>query len=158
MLAYLFWHRPRDGVDAGEYEEAQRSFLAELEGESACFRLDALPFGKGAGYEDWYLVEDWAALGVLNDAAIDAVRGPSHDRVAAMAGEGLGGVYRLVKGPAEIPAGADWLEKEPGRDSEEFIASLPARIVWRRQLVLGPAPEFCAATGASPGRERIWPR
>jgi hypothetical protein len=28
--------------------------------------------------------------------------------------------------------------------------------VWQRQMVLGPAPEFCLAAGAAPhGRERV---
>lgn len=155
MLAYVFWHRPRRGIAVDEYEEAQRSFLETLEGAAACFRLDALPFEGGGGYEDWYLIEGWSELGELNDAAVDAVRGPSHDRVAAMSGHGWGGVYRLVRGPAEIPAGTEWLQKPLGQATEEFLASLPHEAVWRRQLVLGPAPEFCAAVPASPVRERI---
>ena len=47
MLAYVFWHRPGPDVDPGHYEEAQREFHAALETESACFRLDALPFDPG---------------------------------------------------------------------------------------------------------------
>ena len=39
MLAYLFWHRPGTGVDAGAYEEAQRGFHARIESASACFHV-----------------------------------------------------------------------------------------------------------------------
>jgi hypothetical protein len=145
MLAYVFWHRPRHDVPAAEYEARLREFLARLEVPAASFRLDTLPFGTGGGYEDWYLVEDWSALGVLNRAAVTGRPGPAHDAVADLAEAGWGGVYALVRGPAEPPAGARWADR-PGDDA-------PA--VWRRQLVLGPAPEFCLGEERSPGRERL---
>ena len=155
MLAYVFWHRPRSGVDRDAYEDAQRAFHRSLPIDSACFLLATLPFEADSGYEDWYLVDDWTALGVLNEMAVDERHRPSHDDAAEHSGKGWGGVYALVRGEAEIPAGTAWLEKPRGVDSKEFLASLPHETVWRRQMVLGPAPEFCAVKGASPGRARI---
>lgn len=149
MLAYVFWHRPRAGVEAAAYEQAQRAFHASLGIESACFRLEALPFGdRGAAYEDWYLVEDWTALGELNTAAVDAGRRPSHDAAASLSTEGWAGVFALADGPAAIPTNTEWLDRPP---NEEGVT------VWRRQMVLGPAPEFCLATVGSVGRTRVWP-
>jgi hypothetical protein len=131
------------------YEDAQRSFHALLETPSATFRLAELPFrGGGGGYEDWYLIDDWQALGELNAAAVDAVRGGEHDRAAALAADGWGSVYSLVRGPAAIPNGVDWLDKPRDESPRAFLDSLPHESVWRRQLVLGPAAEFC---GSAPG-------
>jgi hypothetical protein len=155
MLAYVFWHHPRPEVDVPDYEEAQRSFHSSLESPSASFRLDVLPFEDGSGYEDWYLVEDWQGLGALNQVAVDAAHGPSHDRVATMVGEGWGAVYELVRGTAGIPEGVEWLDKPRGEPSTRFIDSLPHDSVWRRQLVLGPAPEFCLAVPDSTRRQQI---
>lgn len=156
MLAYLFWHRPRAGVEAGEYEAAQRGFHARLESPSACFAVAELPFAggaEGAAYEDWYLVDDWAALGALNAAAVDARRRPEHDRAAALAGDGWGGVYALARGEAAIPAAVRWLEKPRGQALDSFVADLGgAPAVWQRQLVLGPAPEVCVAASGPPRR------
>ena len=42
------------------------------------------------GYEDWYLVEDYAALGVLNEAAVGHGHRTVHDDVARRFGAGLG--------------------------------------------------------------------
>jgi hypothetical protein len=150
MLAYLFWHRLREGADRARYEEAQRGFHSKLEAESACFRVAEMPFDPEPGYEDWYLVDDWSGLGRLNEAAVDAVRRPAHDRAAADTGAGWGGVYSLVRGPAEIPAQADWHAKPPA-------GNLPETTIWRRELVLGPAPEFCVGVSGGAERERIWP-
>ena len=151
MLAYLFWHRPQQGVDAAEYEEAQRSFHARLEVESACFRLDRLPFDDGAGYEDWYLVEGWEPLGELNAAAVDPAHRPEHDRAAAMVADGWGGVYACVQGPATIPAQAQWRHKPRGQSTADFLAGIEGGAsVWRRQMVLGPAPEFCIGASGPP--------
>ena len=157
MLAYLFWHRPRAEMDEAAYEEAQRRFHAALARESACFQLDELPFDSRPGYEDWYLVEDWEALGELNQAAVDAVHRPTHDRAAADAAAGWGGLYSLVRGPSEIPEGAEWHDKPRLIPTETFLADLPETTIWRRQLVLGPAPEFCVAARGVGSRERIWP-
>jgi hypothetical protein len=155
MLAYVFWHRPRAGVVPGDYERAQRAFHASIETPSACFRLARLPFADEAGYEDWYLVDDWQGLGELNRAAVDRTHRPGHDRAAEMAATGWGGLYELVQGEAVIPEGTEWLDKPPGEPSAEFIASLPHQSVWRRQLVLGPALEFCCSAPASPYRNCI---
>lgn len=156
MLAYVFWHRSREGVDAGAYEEAQRAFHAALQTPSACFRLERLPFGDGEdGYEDWHLVDDWTAIGELNARAVDEARRPAHDQAASLAGAGWGAIYELARGIERIPEGVEWLEKPRGEPSEEFIASLPHESVWRRQLALGPGPEFCSSTTASDVRRRI---
>jgi hypothetical protein len=154
MLAYLFWHRPRPDVDTARYEESLRRFHGSLDGVSASFRLARLPFAATDGYEDWYLVDDWQALGALNAAAVDSRHRTGHDSVADLAGDGWGGVYALVRGAAEPPGGARWLAKPPGRSYEEFLGALPTSTVWQRQLVLGPAPEFSVATDGDPS-ERV---
>ncbi|HEX3243001.1 MAG TPA: hypothetical protein VHQ97_07965 [Solirubrobacterales bacterium] len=156
MLAYLFWHRPREGVDPERYEEALREFHSRLETESACFRLGELPFDPGPGYEDWYLVDDWSSLGRLNEAAVDAARRPAHDHAADDAGAGWGAVYSLVRGAAEPPAGAEWHDKPRLVPTDTFLADLPETTIWRRELALGPAPEFCVAVPGAGRREPIW--
>lgn len=158
MLAYVFWHRPRRGIDPAEYEEAQRAFHLALETKSACYRLAELPFARGeSGYEDWYLVESWEALGDLNRAAVDSVRRADHDRAASRAADGWGAVYSLARGPISIPDGVRWLDKPRNTRSEQFLTSIPEPTVWQRQMVLGPGPEFCVASSEPAGRERIWP-
>jgi hypothetical protein len=148
VLAYVFWHRPRQGVGVEEYEDALRAFHTSLDGvPSAAFRVDALPFAAGEGYEDWYLVESWAALGELNAMAVDKRHRPRHDSAAAGAGSGWGGVYGLVRGEAQPPAFARWVDKLP--------ATPDGTAVWQRQLVLGPAPEFCVAAPGETGRRRV---
>lgn len=152
MLAYLFWHRPIP--DAVEYAAALRAFHVALRAASppgfrgcAAFAVNA-PWCEG--YEDWYLVDDWAALGTLNERAPQVAE---HASVAAMADWGAGGVYRLLHGEAALDApSAAWSSKPPGISYEAFQASLPERSVWQRQLVLGPAPEFCLP--GEPGVQR----
>jgi hypothetical protein len=159
MLAYLFWHRPREGIDIATYEDAQRAFHVALASESACFRLARLPFSERSGYEDWYLIENWSALGELNARAVDPAHAQAHGRAASLAGAGWGGLYELVRGEAAIPNCVEWLEKPRGEPGEGFAASLPHVSLWRRQLVLGPAPEFCAVSdphsGADAARVRL---
>jgi hypothetical protein len=144
VLAYVFWHRPGDDVARSDYEERLRAFHDKLETPSASFRLHALPWKPVDGYEDWYLAEDWAALGALNEAALAAPRRAEHDAAAAASIAGWGGVYRLIDGAAEPPEAVRWAH-ERGE----------AQAVWQRQMVLGPAPEFCLAGGPPRGRERV---
>ena len=156
MLAYLFWHRPGAGVDRADYEEAQRRFHAAIGVPSACFRLEEMPFGRGGGgYEDWYLVDDWAALGKLNEAAVDAGRRPSHDAAAALVGVGWAGVYGLVRGEPMIPEGVRWLDKPLGEATDDFLAGQGEGPVWRREMVLGPTPEFCLGAEVEVSRLRV---
>jgi hypothetical protein len=58
-----------------------------------------------------------------------------------------GGVYRLVRGGAAPPAGVRWAAREPDERPEAAL--------WQRQMVLGPAPEFCVAEAGHAGRERV---
>jgi hypothetical protein len=157
VLAYLFWHRPRAGVDLAAYEDAQRSFHASLNTASACFRLAELPFESGGGYEDWYLLESWRGLGELNEAAVNSACRSHHDLAASMSANGWGAVLSLVRGDAAIPDGIEWFDKPRGEPYQAFVASLPGTTVWQRQMVLGPAPDFCAAAPRSSTRTRIWP-
>jgi hypothetical protein len=147
VLAYVFWHRPDGSLESADYEGRLAAFHDRLAAarppgfvESAAFRVGALPWLPAGGYEDWYLVDDWTALGVLNDAAIDAVHRPEHDAVAHASTDGAGAVYRLLAGGlAPGAAGtAGWSARPPGDRPGAGDYSL-----WQRQLVLGPAPEFC---------------
>ena len=160
MLAYLFWHRPRADDRRDDYERRLVRFHAALQGAvagSAAFGIEELPFAGGAGYEDWYLVEGWAALGALNEAAVSGARRSPHDAVAGMAGEGWGGVYGLVRGRAAAPDAVLWASKPDGESYGSFLERERAESVWQRQLVLGPAPEFCLAAEGSSARRRLWP-
>lgn len=160
MLAYLFWHRPRDDDRRDDYERRLVGFHAALQGAvvgSAAFGLDELPFAAGPGYEDWYLVDGWSALGVLSEAAVSGARRSPHDAVASVSGEGWGGVYGLVRGRAAVPDVVRWASKPGGESYDSFLERERAKTVWQRQLVLGPAPEFCLSAEGSSARRRLWP-
>src|SRR5215210_5879039 len=104
MLAYLFWHEPRAEVDPERYVELLQGFHRALAAapppsfvRSWSVRLDVAPWDAGPrqAFEDWYLVEDWAALGTLNHAAVRAPRDEAHDAIASRATNGAGGLYLL---------------------------------------------------------------
>lgn len=157
MLAYVFWHVRRAGVTAPEYEAAHRAFHDTLWATPVpgllglrIHRLADIPWltpGQG-GYEDWHLLEDSAALDVLNEAAVTRARLAVHDRIAGMAENGTAGLYGLRSGAPIEPAVAYWLSKPAGMKYADFDASLGPLIasgccLWGRRMTLGPTPEFC---------------
>jgi hypothetical protein len=166
VLAYVFWHRPRDPDAVEAYEHANLAFHRSLAHSrpvgmcaSAVFRVTQKPWpthkaSTGVSYEDWYLLEDFAALGVLNEAAVGRGHRTSHDDVAKRYGGGTAGLYGLVEGEAgsdllERASVAVWVARPAGalhRGLGELLGDgvEPGHAsLWRRQLVLGPAPEFC---------------
>jgi hypothetical protein len=173
MLAYLFWHVPGDGVDHDRYVGLLNAFHDALRAapppsfvRSWSVRLDTSPWpGDDATprFEDWYLVEDWAALGTLNEAAVRAPREDAHDAVAGLATHGAGGLYALQHGTLDGPAPwAGWVVKPAGTPYDTFEPELRAAVdaagggaVLRRQMVLGPAPEYALLAGQPP--ELAWP-
>lgn len=169
MVAYVFWHVPA-AVAAGGYEERLAAFHAALRadapeglGPTATFALDAVPWlGAAPGYEDWYLVDGFAALGTLNVAAVSGHSRQPHDAAAAVVGPGIAGVMGHLAGPLlpAPPRWAAWLAKPAGlayRDfHEQLAAALPdGACAWQRQMVLGPAAEYCVLAGAP--LELPWP-
>jgi hypothetical protein len=161
MLAYLFWHQPSPDQAVDRYERALVGFHRRLREvpvpglvASGTARVDGLPWLRGGGYEDWYAVDDYTALGVLNDAAVDAAHAEAHDLAAHAAGFGAGGLYALERGMIDTPIGhCVWLTKPAGVSYPEFaerLMDLTAEepvTVWRRQMVLGPAPEYRVIAG-----------
>jgi hypothetical protein len=166
MLAYVFWHWPRSGVASNEYETVQRRFHAALEAApppgfrgSRSLAITGAPWAaaSGAAYEDWYLVEGSAALDPLNEAAVSASRQAPHDAAAALAKDGIAGLYLLRLGAGVEPPGhATWFAKPAGMSYQELYATLRSVVeggaaLWGRQMTLGPTPEFCLhSTSATP--------
>lgn len=164
MLAYVFWHWKRAEVAATDYENRQRAFHAALgvapsSGFLGSFSvgLSQAPWltGGADAYEDWYLVQDFAALGLLNEAAVSASRAAPHDAAAAIAAGGAGGLYGLRRGAAlRQPRYAHWFGKPDGMAYSELFAQLAPVMdqaecaLWMRQMVLGPAREFCLHAAA----------
>src|SRR5260370_24177958 len=104
MLAYVFSHRPAGGVDIAVYESALTRFHAALASAPPSGFVRSSTFKVGDRYSDWYLVEDSAALDLLNAAAVSGARTPAHDAAARMAVDGEGKLYSLVRGePAAGP-------------------------------------------------------
>lgn len=167
MLAYLFWHRPAEGVERTTYEGAAEHFHRSLAHTppagfrgSALYRIQAPPWLSGQRavdgtvygtvYEDWYLVEDFTALGVLNETAVAHGHRGAHDEIAHRYGAGAGGLYVLREGHVNGPPDqAIWIARPRGAHHLVLADLLgdgmdPARSsLWRRALVLGPAPEYC---------------
>ena len=164
LLAYVFWHWPRSGADPATYEADLLRFHAALAARpspgfvrSATFavgRVSWLP-GHHDSYEDWYLVDDWSALGDLNRAAVGPAHAGPHDRIAHQAAGGTAGLYALHAGgddPGQVAA--SWFGKPPGWSYGELLAALDGPLgqgpaFWQRQLTLGPAPEFCLRTATT---------
>jgi hypothetical protein len=166
LLAYVFWHAPRVGIAARDYEAAHSEFhdvlwRSRVPGLQALrvYRLDAIPWlpGRPSGYEDWHLLEDSAALDRLNEAAVTQARQLPHDRIAAMAAGGTAGLYGLRSGAPIEPTVAYWLSKAAGTSYPDFNVSMKPFVerggcLWGRRMTLGPTPEFClqAQAGSMP--------
>jgi hypothetical protein len=113
VLAYVFWHTPRE-ADLERYERGLAAFHRALSADppdgfdsSWSVRVEWpawLPAGP-AHYLDWYVVEGFAALGALNEGAVSGRRQLPHDAVAALAGAGTAGVASHLAGPV-TPLGA----------------------------------------------------
>ncbi len=167
MLAYVFWHWPRPDVERQDYEQRQRRFHAALRDAPSPGFLGSRSHavggatwtgGGGEAYEDWYLIENTAALDPLNEAAVSASRQASHDAAAAGAAGGTAGLYRLRRGDVDsaTPALAAWFAKPGGMsyaevdDALEPLVRESGGVLWMRQMVLGPTPELCLQS-----RERV---
>lgn len=195
MLAYVAWHRPAAGVQKAGYERALERFHRSLArvppsgfGGSQSFRITTHSWLEGsvgagiAAYEDWYLVDSWSALGVLEEAAVAHGHRTRHDAAAQLSGALSAGVYRLSDGHPRLQAArvGVWVQPAPGHVPPTLADLLAdgmdpqASGLWRRCLVLGPAPEYCvlspeppagvAPTRLPPGwhsavdeREALWP-
>jgi hypothetical protein len=164
LLAYVFWHWKQAEITTTDYEHRQYAFHAALAAApSAGFLgsfsvgLSGAPWAAGGGdaYEDWYLVQDFGALGLLNEAAVSTGRAAPHDAAAAVAADGAGGVYGLRRGAAwRQPRYAHWFSKPEGMPYSDLVAQLASVVdqvqgaLWMRQMVLGPAREFCLHAAA----------
>jgi hypothetical protein len=168
VLAYLFWHTPRDD-DSARYCAGLAAFHRALAADPpAGFALSWtvrvppvgwLPAGE-AHYVDWYLVDDFAALGTLNDAAVSGPRQAPHDAVASLARTGMGGVVARLGGEATVtPLPPQWrdgaltmVDKPADMTYRDFtsalVAAAPNGSCWMRQMTLGPGPEFIVLGGA----------
>jgi hypothetical protein len=166
MLAYVFWHRPAAGVAPETYatllERFQRSLAAHPPAgfvHSASFAVPAPNWlGQEPAFEDWYVVEDFAALGVLNEAAVARGHVSAHDAAAKAAATGTGAIYRLIEGSPSLEHGhvAAWIDIPRGVSSPLLAALLGDGMdgeragLWQRQLALGPASEYCVLAAEAP--------
>lgn len=158
MLAYLFWHRPYANVAASTYEAAQRAFHEALRARqcpgfrgSALYRVTSLPWLEPAGYEDWYVVEASWALDPLNSAAVTGPMAEPHTEAARHMEVGFGGLYQLLQGElrSSMESGVAWLTRPRGIQFRPALDQMGGSVDepvswWRRQMALGPAPEFAA--------------
>ncbi|GCF08488.1 hypothetical protein [Dictyobacter arantiisoli] len=163
MLAYVFWHQRASEIAREEYQEKLAAFhqiLQERQPEgfagSMVLEMPQVPWMSAASevYEDWYLVENSAALDLLDEAAVTGICREPHNRVARLADNGTGGLYRLKEETIDLARlseirSAIWFSKPTGMSYDKLYEILqPSRteqpgILWQRQMTMGPALEFC---------------
>jgi hypothetical protein len=158
MLAYIFWHWPQSGVISEEYEARLRTFHDVLRDAAPIgFRRSLVWHVKGAPwlpptptYEDWYLLDDTCGLDAINESAVAGTVGAQHDAIAALAADGVAGLYKPVQRAVGTTSGAValWFSKPTGMAYSDLYSDLEANGIalaglWQRMLVLGPTPEFC---------------
>ena len=160
MLAYVFWHWPRPEIERGQYLDHLADFHRTLAANkppgfqrSVVFRISGADWLKtdGEAFEEWYLLDDSAAMDPLNEAAVSGACEQPHNRVAREAADGTGGLYRMRAGGEDLAQAkfATWLSKPAGVSYKDFYAELdtltsqPGVALWGRQMTLGPTTEFC---------------
>jgi hypothetical protein len=160
MLAYVFRHWLSQSSDRGDYEATHLQFHRSIANEcpAGFHRSFVFRFIKASWiaapspiYEDWYLVENFAALESLNEGAVSGKNRSPHDRIAQLATGGSGALYRLRAGEPQLAKArmALWFSKPRGFPYTEFYAGVPRAALdaggglWERQMVLGPSPECC---------------
>lgn len=186
MLAYVFWHSPQSGINHETYVDHLTVFHDTLAAnkpsgfqESVVFRVRGASWlnTNDEAYEEWYLLDDSAAMDRLNDAAVSGACEEPHNRVAREAADGIGGLYRLRTGGEDLAQAkfALWLSKPSGVSYKDFYATLQpltsqeGTALWGRQMTLGPTTEFCihstnpielpaGYSGLQPQITRIYPR
>ena len=163
MLAYVFWHWPQPAIDRDVYVDHLADFHKTLAANkpsgfqrSVVFRINNANWlnTPGEAYEEWYLLDDSAALDRLNDGAVSGACEELHNTVAREAADGIGGLYRLRAGEENLAQAkfAVWLSKPLGVSYKDFYATLePLTLnkdicLWGRQMTLGPTTEFCIHT------------
>jgi len=160
MLAYVFWHWPQSHIDHDSYINHLIEFHQILAAnkppgfhESVVFRVRGASWlnTTDEAYEEWYLLDDSAAMDPLNFAAVSGVCEEPHNKVAREAADGIGGLYRLRAGDGRVSESryALWLSKPAGVSYKDFYSTLQALTsqagvaLWGRQMTLGPTTEFC---------------
>ena len=150
MLAYVFFHRAGSGVEIPTYEAALRRFHTSLASEPPPGFISSTTYRIGSGYAEWYLIDNSVALDPLNEAAVKGSRSGPHDAVAHMSADGAGKLFMLKSGIARTEPGFEIRFSKPsGMGYQELYEQLKTWTdreevtLWRRMMVLGPAPEFC---------------
>jgi hypothetical protein len=167
MLAYVFWHWHNSQIDSEAYQEALKGFhqtLSEHKPDgfhySRVLQMERFPWlgREEETYEDWYIVEDSAALDPLNEGAVGGVRLEPHNRVARWTEGGTAGLYKLKlrSGESRLPLVrfSYRFDKPAGMSYAAFYDLLQSDLLrpiegqqagnlWIRQMTLGPGPEFC---------------
>lgn len=155
MLAYVFWHWPQTGIDTETYVDHLVAFHRTLNENkpvgfhgSRVFRMRGVSWLETNAdvYEDWYSLENSAALDRINDAAVSGPCEAPHNLVAGEAAGGTAGLYRLRFGSVfEEPRFALWLSKPEGVSYKDFYSTMEPIVtcaLWQRQMTLGPTTEF----------------
>jgi hypothetical protein len=160
MLAYVFWHWPQASVERETYLSYLEAFHRTLAANrppgfrhSAVFGIEDANWLETSGpvYEEWYLLDNSAAMDPLNDAAVSGACEEPHNLVARNAAGGTGGLYRLRSGEEVLHEAryAVWLSKPDGVSYRNFFDALapltaqPRVALWGRQMTLGSTAEFC---------------
>jgi hypothetical protein len=158
VLAYVLWHHARNAALRNVYEAGLAAFHGGLQRAripgfitSSSHAVSPLPWlHQSASHEDWYVVEDWAALGALNERAVAGHHKTPHDLIAHSASVEAAALYGLRAGTCNAQASrATWFNKPPNLAYWVLWEMLDPYLretecsLWQRQLALGPSPEFC---------------
>lgn len=162
VLAYVFFHRPRSRVARSTYERALARFHLQLartptDGfqENAALRLPAAPWKESSRrplYVDWYVLDGFESLDPIRAVASRPPWVRAHRAIARQAANGWGALYAASPGarPPDLSDRLVWfssatLATSSGRNLAR--GGPPEGTLWRRQLAIGPSPEFCWVTG-----------
>lgn len=159
MLAYVFWHVPKSTAVQSEYEARLKAFHQALRIQppkglitSISAHLLSIPWlDDDAGYEDWYILTDSAALDVLEKQSVTGPLEQSHHAIASQAAKGVAGLYKPIDDDitAFSSATSVWFSKPEGVSYASLFSRLKKiepnipSFLWQRKLTLGPTPEFC---------------